>query len=379
MIRPWDTLKPPIKLRDETVAVMAKRGKAEAKVADWLRAWLVKNRMVPQCGYVRPEAGLRGQANAGTRGAVLFAVVLALLAARPASVAAVDPILKGAIDLHIHSGADTAGVGGSSEDDFSLAGKARDAGMRAIVIKPVRFESASRAHLVMKIVPGIEVFGGIILSRAIGLNAYAVEQCALLTGGRCRIVFLATIDSDEQARFFRLRDPGIAVVRDGKVLPELLEVLKVMAKYDMVLHTGHYSPRDILTVIRAAKDLGVKRFVITHALQDPIHMTPDQMREAAQLGAYTEHVILGIFKGPNSHGPPFYKMQGTVSIEDNARAIKALGAQYSVLSTDLGQWWTPTPAQGLKLFITSLRAAGITEAEIDLMSRKNPAKILGLD
>lgn len=359
------------------MAIMGKRGKA--KVADRLSAWFVNSRTLRQCGRLGSEAGVRRRASTGTRGGVLFAVVLAFLAGQPASVAAADPVLNGVIDLHIHSESDTAGVGGSSEDDFSLARKARDAGMRAIVIKPVRFESASRAYLVMKTVPGIEVFGGIILSRAIGLNAYAVEQCALLTGGRCRIVFLATIDSDEQARHFRLPDPGIAVVRNGQVLPELLAVLKVMAKYDMVLHTGHYSPRDILTVIRAAKDVGVKRFVITHALQDPIRMTPDQMREAAALGAYTEHVILGIFKGPNSPGPRFYKMQAAVSIEDNARAIKALGAQYSVLSTDLGQWWTPTPAQGLKLFITSLRAAGITEAEIDLMSRKNPAKILGLE
>lgn len=322
---------------------------------------------------------MRRQWNTWMRGGVLFAVVLALLAGRPPSVTGADPILKGVIDLHIHSDADTAGVGGGSEDDFSLARKARDAGMRAIVIKPVRFESASRAHLVMKMVPGIEVFGGVILSRAIGLNAYAVEQCALLTGGRCRIVFLATIDSDQQARFFRLRDPGIAIVRNGQVVPELLEVLKVMAKYDMVLHTGHYAPQDILAVIRAAKGAGVTRFVITHALQDPIHMTPEEMREAGQLGAYVEHVILGIFKGPRSPGPAFYKKQGMIGIEENVRAIRAVGAQHSVLSTDLGQWWTPTPSRGLKLFITHLQAAGITDAEIDMMARKNPARVLGLD
>ena len=37
------------------------------------------------------------------------------------------------------------------------------------------------------------------------------------------------------------------------------------------------------------------------------------------------------------------------------------------------------PAQGLKLFIISLKAAGITAGETDMMATKNPARVLGLD
>jgi predicted metal-dependent phosphotriesterase family hydrolase len=39
----------------------------------------------------------------------------------------------------------------------------------------------------------------------------------------------------------------------------------------------------------------------------------------------------------------------------------------------------PSPAEGLRMFILSLMNQGITREEIDIMVRKNPAKLLGLD
>ena len=48
------------------------------------------------------------------------------------------------------------------------------------------------------------------------------------------------------------------------------------------------------------------------------------------------------------------------------------------MSTDLGSNFFPLPIEGLRLFITVLMALGITEQEIDLMIRQNPAKILDL-
>jgi hypothetical protein len=50
-----------------------------------------------------------------------------------------------------------------------------------------------------------------------------------------------------------------------------------------------------------------------------------------------------------------------------------------VLSTDLGQPGNPVPAVGFASGVQRLLDAGVTQREIDLMIRRNPARFLGLD
>ena len=71
----------------------------------------------------------------------------------------------GVIDMHVHSHPD---VFGRNMDDIDVAQLAKARGMRGIVLKNHVSETASRAALVMKVVPGIEVFGGIVLNKAVG-------------------------------------------------------------------------------------------------------------------------------------------------------------------------------------------------------------------
>jgi hypothetical protein len=49
-----------------------------------------------------------------------------------------------------------------------------------------------------------------------------------------------------------------------------------------------------------------------------------------------------------------------------------------VISPDLGQYLNPLHTDGIRAFILGLRGQGISDAEIDLMARKNPARMLGL-
>ena len=79
----------------------------------------------------------------------------------------------GVIDMHVHSHPD---VFGRNMDDIDIAQLARARGMRGILLKNHISETASRAALVMKVVPGVEVFGGVVLNRAVGgINPDAVE------------------------------------------------------------------------------------------------------------------------------------------------------------------------------------------------------------
>ncbi|WP_445171872.1 hypothetical protein [Microcoleus sp.] len=61
-----------------------------------------------------------------------------------------------------------------------------------------------------------------------------------------------------------------------------------------------------------------------------------------------------------------------------AAAIKLIGAEHFVLSTDLGRKPAPLPAEGYKLFLKKLLGEGIFQREIDLMRKENPARFLGI-
>jgi hypothetical protein len=68
-----------------------------------------------------------------------------------------------------------------------------------------------------------------------------------------------------------------------------------------------------------------------------------------------------------------------VSIDEFAKAIKEIGAQNTVIATDLGQFMNPTPADGMKEFILGLISKGVTQEQINWMAKKNPARLLGLE
>jgi hypothetical protein len=62
-----------------------------------------------------------------------------------------------------------------------------------------------------------------------------------------------------------------------------------------------------------------------------------------------------------------------------AEAIKAIGAQHCIMSTDMGLAHGLTPAEGMRVFVSSMLRNGISAKEIELMIKINPAKLLGLD
>jgi predicted metal-dependent phosphotriesterase family hydrolase len=48
------------------------------------------------------------------------------------------------------------------------------------------------------------------------------------------------------------------------------------------------------------------------------------------------------------------------------------------MSSDLGQKANALPTEGFAVFIDAMRKKGFTEQELDMMTRRNPATLLGL-
>ena len=171
--------------------------------------------------------------------------------------------------------------------------------MRALVLKSHWEPTASMAYLVRKAVPGIEIFGGIDLNRSVGgVNATAVERMATIKGGWGRVVWMPTFDSENQVRYSKENRPFVAVSKNGELLPEVKEVIGVVAKRRLMLETGHSSPAECLAIVREARRQGVEHIVVTHAMLPPVGMSIPQMQEAARAGAYLEFVYNALI-GPN--------------------------------------------------------------------------------
>jgi hypothetical protein len=277
-----------------------------------------------------------------------------------------DPAIIGAIDLHAHHDPDSYP---RYADAFEIAKLAKERGLRGIVLKNHWTETAGLAYLVRKYAtPGFEVFGAVTLDTAVGgVNPQAVRYMIDVAGGFGRIVWMPTHDSEHEVRYNKEQRPFVRVSQGGTLLPEVHEVIGLVAEHDLTLATGHVTPEETLQILKAAKAAGVKRLIVTHPLLDPqfTWMSIEQLKEAATLGAFIE--LTG----------------GAVSAEGEPKrralaAVKAIGASHFVVGSDSGLAGRANHTDTLALAAKTLRAAGVSEADLTLMFKDNPAYLVKL-
>ncbi len=283
----------------------------------------------------------------------------------------VDEFVKGSIDMHLHPGI----AGGMSRVDvMEAAGQAQQAGMKALVYKSHNF-SAAMAAQVDSMFPDIKIVGSICLDYEIGgINIHAVDNAVMLGA---KVVWMPTFSSSNSINMMRkqgfpMRGEGFSIIDgSGNLLPELLPILAIIKEKDMVLATGHISPKEIFAVEKAAREIGIRKIVITHPTDREFMeevLTLEEMQQLAKAGAFMEFTIIGILPNEFCHDPA-----------ERAQIIKSIGAEHCILSTDLGQPQNPTPVEGMRLFIATMLHHGITPEEIELMVKTNPARLLDLN
>jgi hypothetical protein len=271
--------------------------------------------------------------------------------------------LAGLIDLHIHSAPD---VQPRYADDIEIARQARQAGMRAILIKSHVTLTADRAAIAEKVVEGVRVFGGLVLNAPVGgLNPAAVEA-ALSLGAR--EIWMPT-RSAAHARQQEGQPGGITLLdENGELPPEVYEIIDLVKQGDAILGSGHISPRETSLLARLARRRGLRRFLITHPEAAFIRMPLEMQVALAGEGAFFERCYVDTT--PLLHS--------TVSVEEIYHRIREVGVSSTVLSTDFGQAGNPPPVQGLRLYLAQLQALGFTLQELRQMAGDQPAYLLGL-
>jgi len=277
-----------------------------------------------------------------------------------------NSVLAGTIDIHVHSDPDSRP---RSIDALDVAKLARSKGMRGIVLKNHYDPTGGLAYMVRKEVPGLEVFGGIDLNLTVGgINPAAVAHMTEVSGKWGRFVWMPTFDSENQVRYSKENRPFVRVSRNGELLPEVKEVVALIAKHGLVLATGHISPEEALKLLEEARRQGVQHMVVTHAMNDPVLMTVPQMQQAAKAGAFIEFV-----------GGSLASADASARMDKFADAIRKIGPEFCILSSDLGQKGNALPPDGFAAFISALRTRGFSEQDTNTMSKRNPARLLGLN
>lgn len=272
-------------------------------------------------------------------------------------------LLQGAIDCHVHSFPD---VIPRKHDDIELVERARQSGMRAVVLKCHHGCTCERAYLLNRFFPDFRVFGGIVLNDpAGGLNPRAVEAALKMGASQ---VWMPTKSAANHQAHFGGRD-GLSVVNGTKLRTEVTDILRLVADADANLATGHLSPEESFVLTEEALGLGVRRISVTHpewgATAMPVAM---QQKLAVNDGVFFERCLVS-----TQEGFPY-----TLPFEEMARQIRDVGPATTIAATDHGLPELPTPVEGMLDLIRRLLQAGFIESEVRLMVQTNPAKLLKL-
>ena len=155
--------------------------------------------------------------------------------------------LTGVIDFHVHAGPDSRP---REFNDFEAVRLAEDAGLRGVVLKNHFTITSDRAALAATTVNDLKVFGGVALNRAVGgINPEAIRQMVAFSSEHGKVVWLPTFDSEFYMRRAGSNGGFVSVMRNGSVVPELLEVFNLIAQHNLVLAMGHSSPQEVLHLL----------------------------------------------------------------------------------------------------------------------------------
>lgn len=280
----------------------------------------------------------------------------------------IEEIWKGSIDMHIHPGPDPSGTRPLDSGDIALY--AKECGMKAIVLKSFTRSTAAEASIIQKnLTPELNVVGSVVISySATGGLTYAAKVIEESAKIGAKVVWFPAMDA-KNCQSYLGNSGGINILdENGQLKTEVYDILKVIKEYNLVVCSGHMSFQESNAMFDAAIELGITKMVATHPLAELSQFTMDEIKSLASKGVYIEHV----------YGTLMPRL-GNMDPSDYVECVKEVGAEHTILGTDLCQVWDPKPADGMRHFIAILLQFGCTPEEVKLMAQTNSAKLLNLD
>ncbi len=262
----------------------------------------------------------------------------------------VEEMLRGAYDLHVHAAPDGSQL--RRMDALEVARCAYEAEMGGFVLRSQDYNTAPLTYALNQMYPGLNVFGSITLNSAVGgINPDAVQVAA---GLGAQVVSMPSQDYNR----VRVTDDN------GNLTAGVRQALEIIAANDMTLVSGRISPSEAIALFTGAKDAGIERLIATpHTFAVA---TPDEQRRIIALGAYAEFAFLACMPS-----------RATMTPQQLVKTIRTLGVHHCVITTALGQWQNPPPAEGMRMAIAALLDCGMPPAEVSVLVKGNTAALLG--
>ena len=282
--------------------------------------------------------------------------------------------LEGVVDMHVHASPD---LRPRRYDDFELCKAAAGVGARAVVLKSHLGDTTARAYLAnrrnLETHPdsAFQAVGSVTLNRCVGgINPEAVEN-ALNFGAK--VVWLPTVSAGNHLE--KLGKPLLScveAVRDGKPVTELYAVMELIRAKNAVLATGHLSGPEIFTVVKAAREMGLEKIVITHPEWWMVGLSLEEQKTLAwDYGAVLERCFaqnrgVGVGHGYISNLP------------GNLEAVRKIGFEHILISTDGGQAENPPWEEEERAYLQYLVEHGVPVEQVQYMSGSLPCCLLDL-
>ena len=289
-------------------------------------------------------------------------------------------LIRGGYDLHVHSAPD---VLPRKMNDIEMARRIEESGMAGYAIKSHYFCTSERAQIIRELFPACDAVGTMTLNSSVGgINPSAVEMAAR---SGAKLIWFPTCDSAHERAYvlsgkYKKQPYWATIVQemaaDGNAAPtvtvldeqgglteEAWTVLRVMAKYNLILATSHMSHEETFALVKGAAETGVKKIIITHADFPTTFYTVEEQKKLVDLGAYIEHCYTTW-------------ATGKVDLETSIEQIKAIGADHIILATDLGQKTNIYPDEGMLAYATKLYEAGMSAEDVRKTTVYNPAALL---
>ncbi|MEW5712635.1 MULTISPECIES: DUF6282 family protein [Pseudomonas] len=296
--------------------------------------------------------------------------------------ARIDSLIRGAIDLHCHSG---PSVMPRYCDHIEAMREASEAGLKAVLLKDHYYSCTPVTTLLNKHFSELDVhmLSGVPLNNSVGgLNVHAVEH-GLKLGAK--LVWMPTFSSanhiahhHQDEKFTekfpqttqRMLQPIPLTVLDenGRLKEEVKAILDLIAAEDVVLSAGHLNIKEIWPLFEEARNRGVKRLLVNHPTY-VVDATLDDMRQLAREGVYMEHSMCMWVPGSKFK---FYDDQFLQQV------IEAGTVGLTILGSDLGQQGNPSIAEGFRNVIGQLLDLNYSDEDIRKMTSGNASRLMNL-
>ncbi len=269
-------------------------------------------------------------------------------------------IFNEAIDLHVHALPDYIAYEFSA---YKLVLRAKELGFKGLLLKSHYYPTVSLAYILEDIVK-LNVFGSVTLNLTIGGFNVSTVEVAIKMGAK--MVCMPTIDSWNHRHYYGKRGGGLTILSaKGRLLPEIEEILDLIARSNIILATGHLSPSETEILVKEALNFGIKKIIVTHPIWGPTLMTDKQRRRLAEMGAYIEFTLSALTP-----------QRGSINPNKFVEMIHKVSPERCILSSDYGFYIDHDPLGCWLRYIPRLLKAGLLKDEIDIMIKENPAYLL---